>query len=84
MIKLQKKDIAKLESTQLVYVKLFRLWEPEPRLIFEGITTLHIERYSNGMYFAPHDYDWAQSDLNDVQNNGSVIVEDYLMEIYQL
>lgn len=30
------------------HIKLFRLWEPEPKLIWEGRSSMHIQRRSNG------------------------------------
>lgn len=84
MEKLTRQQIAALTPDDEVFVKLFRLWEPEPKLIFEGPTTLYIERFKGNMWFSPVDPDWAQYDLADIQNDGSAVVEDYLMEIYAL
>lgn len=82
MEKLTRQQIETLTPNDKVFVKLFRLWEPEPQLIFEGQTTLYIQRFKKNMLFSPAAPNWAEYELADIQIDGSAIVEDYLMEIY--
>jgi hypothetical protein len=72
------------------FVKLWRLWEPAPRLMWQGKSTLHIQRFTDkkrGNHLSvitPLAYDWAEGTYRDVENDGSVVVEDYMMEIFKV
>ena len=70
------------------HIKLFRLWEPEPKLIWEGNSKFHIQRRPNGdigVLSPKVNQCWAeycQEDM-DLDENGYIncVCEDYLMVI---
>jgi len=81
--KLTADEIKALDSGQVCYVKLWRLWQPAPHLVWEGETQLHIQRSSSNdlAVITPRGHGWAEGGASDVSADG-VIVEDYWMEIF--
>ena len=60
------------------YIRLTRLFYPEPKVIWEGWAKMHIK----GLFVTPETpYDWAEYTQNDLESDGKYIVEDYMMEI---
>jgi hypothetical protein len=96
MKKLTKDQIKLLpEGVSKQYVKLTRLHWPEPKVVFEGDKELFIRRrektlkrgrtiYPAGQIVEITLYNgcWAVADERDIENNGSIVVEDYMMEIF--
>lgn len=96
LIKLNKNEIMGLpEGTEeIFYVKLTRLYDPEPKQVWEGNSQLYIQRHKiktnirkelidAPVVITPRAYDWAEGSYKDVFDNGDVVVEDYQMEIFQ-
>lgn len=69
------------------HVKLFRLFDPEPKLMWEGSTRFHIQRRPNGDIgvITPLAYEWAEYCQEDMELDESgyinLVCEDYLMVI---
>ncbi len=69
------------------HVRLIRLFDPEPKLIWEGDVRFHIQRKPNGniSVLTPKPEDiplsWAEYCQEDIESNGNCVCEDYLMEI---
>jgi hypothetical protein len=81
-----------LNENDSYHVKLIRLWEPEPKLIWEGNCYLHIQRRPNGdigvltpkLNRVPLVWaEYCQEDMVESLNNHHIhcICEDYLMWI---
>ncbi|HNT78176.1 MAG TPA: hypothetical protein PKH77_24445 [Anaerolineae bacterium] len=75
-----------------VWVKLYRLWEPEPVLIWEGYTALYTDvrppskKNPGATYYisiSPKAIDWAEYDQGDFSDEYGFVVEDYLMEVWR-
>ncbi len=68
-------------------VKLTRLTYPKPMLVAEIDSTLHVQRtpgkVSRLALVTPTAINWAEGGEGDVGEDGSVVVEDYHMEIYR-
>ena len=92
MRKLTQREVLALQpTTQLFHVKLWRLWQPAPHLIWEGDTQLHIQRTVPSRRYpeqlalvTPKGRDWAEGSAGDVTDQGDVVVEDYWMEIFHI
>lgn len=84
MRQLNRTEIQALENGQQVHVRLSRAgrdqWEPE----YEGRVTLYVQRFNGtAVTITPREYGWAEADpRRDIEADGSVIVEDYMMEIF--
>lgn len=70
------------------HVKLLRLWEPKPKMIWEGNCDFHIQRRSNGDIgvLTPRlNFAWAEYCHEDIEEqlNGEIhcVCEDWLMMI---
>ena len=75
------------------HIRLFRLERVAPALVWEGQSSFFIQRVPANkarklperlVVIVPRDYEWAEGSWQDVQPDGNVVVEDYLMEIYAL
>ncbi len=92
MRKLTRQEILALQpTTQLFHVKLWRLWQPAPHLIWEGDTQLHIQRTVPSRRYPEQlalvtakGHGWAEGSAGDVTDQGDVVVEDYWMEIFHI
>ena len=80
-----------IKEDKSYHVKLIRLWEPEPKLIWEGRVKFHIQRRSNGdMGVLTPKPDmipiaWAeycQEDLTEWEGREEWVAEDYCMRVY--
>lgn len=86
-MKLDRNALLQLQeySTKQYLVKLYRLCEPEPILVWEGLTVFYVFLSSHTkqlLILTPQAYDWAEYSYQDIQENGDCVVEDYLMEVY--
>lgn len=81
-----------LNENEQYHVKLIRLWEPEPKLIWEGNVKFHIQLRPNGDIgvltpkpdMIPISWaEYCQEDIEEAINNHFIhcVCEDYLMEI---
>lgn len=92
LIQLTQQEVRDLRPTQEVFhVKLWRLWQPAPQLIWEGEAQLYIARApaqrrnpERLAIITPHGHGWAEGSAEDVTAQGDVIVEDYKMQIYRI
>jgi len=71
------------------HVKLSRLWEPEPKIMYEGLSDLYVQRApahkklpERLACITTQNYTWAEGGAEDVEEDGSIVVEDYEMEIF--
>lgn len=86
--KMTEEEVKLLLEGRKYHVKLTRLYDPEPKVIWEGRCKLHIQRRSNGSMGVitpvPDDIpvSWAEYCEEDIQHDGSFVCEDYLMEIF--
>jgi hypothetical protein len=75
--------IRELCNGEYVHVRLSRLWEPEPHVIYDGPAVIVRDR--NVIVFGGEGVpSWADYDVNDrfgFGSDGSLIGEDYLAEI---
>ena len=80
-------DFMEIKENKTYHIKLIRLWEPEPKLIWQGKAKFHIQRRRNGDIgmLTPRLDDipvpWAEYCQEDIEENGNCVCEDYLMEI---
>jgi len=76
-----------IKENTTYYVKLTRLYYPEPKLIWKGNVRFHIQRRKNGdigvLTPKPEDIpvSWAEYCQEDIKIDGHCVCEDYLMEI---
>lgn len=88
MRKLTGNDIKNISLLKHYHVRLTRLYEPKPKLIWEGKTQFHIQKRDNneiGVLTPKFDQipcSWAEYCEEDIRSDGSCVCEDYLMEIY--
>lgn len=67
-------------------VRLTRLYYPSPEVVWEGECKLYIQRRKDGTISVvtprPEEIpvSWAEYSEDDVQHDGSLVCEDYLME----
>jgi hypothetical protein len=85
MNKLNRQQVLQLEDGAQVHVKLTRLYWPQPVVTYEGPAHLYVQNH-NGVAVVLTVRDplvWAEADPRcDVDSDGSVIVEDYKLEIF--
>ena len=92
-MKLTKEDIKKLPSgASQHHVRLTRLHYPEIHnvVVFDGVTDVFIARREKAYKKLPVGQiititagtNWAEAGESEIEQNGSIIVEDYLMEIF--
>ena len=93
MRKLTKAEVLALQPSNTVYhVKLTRLYYPTAKLIWEGDTELYVQRAAKYRNDPEHlatvtpkaPINWAEGGDGCVEDDGSVVVEDYQMEIFYL
>lgn len=90
MKKLTQQEILNLQPNEnWYYIKLWRLFDPKPQLIYEGFSQLHIQRANSYKklperlsLITPKVLSWAEASYNDVFDDGDIVVEDYQMEIF--
>ena len=91
MVKLSQAEVLRLPAGEIgpYHVKLIRLHYPIPKLEWEGNSVLYVARApayrklpERLTCITPRAYVWAEGGFEDVQSDGSVVVEDYQMEIY--
>jgi len=76
-----------LYKNKKYYIKLTRLYDPTPKIVWQGYTYFHIQTRPNGDIgvLTPHPdcipIAWAEYCQEDMQPDGSWLCEDYLMEI---
>jgi hypothetical protein len=79
-------EVLGLQDGQSVYVKLSRLYYPEPRTEYEGPATLYVQRNAKGesVTITVREQGWAEADPRHdlIIPDGALVVEDYCMEIY--
>jgi len=89
LVKLTKAEVLGLQANDdTVYrVKLIRLTMPQPMLVAEIDSTLHVQRTpgkkSTLALVVPTAINWAEGGADAVGEDGAVVVEDYHMEIYR-
>jgi len=93
LVKLTKEEVNSLpagDHTGPYYVKLIRLFDPAPVVVWEGHSTLYVQRApayrkrpERLACITPRAYVWAEGGYEDVEDDGSILVEDYEMEIYR-
>jgi hypothetical protein len=85
MRKLDRTEIQLLVDNQHVTVRLSRAgrssWIPE----YEGPATLYVQHHHGvAVVLTTREIEWAEADpRHDVEPDGSIIVEDYQMEVYE-
>lgn len=92
MTKFTKEEVLNLqENDNTVYrIILTRLTWPIPTLVFNGPAQLYIQRApkQQGLperlaTITTKEIVWAEGSWNDVLDDGSIVVEDYQMEIFK-
>ena len=84
MRKLTKDEINKIDGVHSYFVVLTRLYEPHPVTKYTGMVTFHIQRRPNNDIgvLAIRNMNWAEYGIEDIEEDGSCVCEDYLMEIF--
>jgi hypothetical protein len=88
--KLTQQEVRDLKPSNVIYhVKLWRLWQPAPHLMWEGEAQLSVQRApvyrklpERLTSVTPSGHGWAEGGADDVADDGSVVVEDYMLEIF--
>ena len=91
MNKLNKEQLMKLENGAQCFVRLSRVLYPEPPIVkFYGLEELSIQKFQTKkgkrikehMIITTKNWAWAEGSDSDISEDGSIMVEDYLMEVY--
>jgi hypothetical protein len=89
--KLTKQEILALQPNDitLYHVKCWRLREDGPELTWQGESKIHIQRAAAFRKLPERlscitvkAIDWAEGSYKDVMDDGNLVVENYMMEIY--
>lgn len=87
--KMTRAEILELRpSDDQYYIVLTRLYEPEPKLIFEGMSQLYIQRVvlkktvDRLSIVSPANIEWAEYARDSIEEDGTCVVETYQMEIF--
>jgi hypothetical protein len=85
MIKITKKDFDKLNNDAVYHIRLTRLYDI-PQIIYEGSSKIAVYRDKRGniTLICPKVMDWAEGDIHDTTEDGDVVIEDYMMEIFEI
>lgn len=75
----------------IAWVQLYRLFDPSPLLVWEGISPIRIGKRMRPLRRGEHPIyllamtlgDWAEYDGADIYEDGQCIIEDYAMDLYR-
>jgi hypothetical protein len=87
MRKLTRDEILALQDdgSASYYVKIYKIYDYNPVLAWEGETALGIARYLGALdAIFPEEPGsvWVIGSEDDVENDGDIVVEDYMMEVF--
>ncbi len=96
-LKLTRQDLLNLPAGEYrFYIRLTRLFDPEPVTFWQGAAPIVVERIYEPHRRNPERItliavvdgngipDWAEYDPDDIQPDGNLICEDYMMELFGL
>lgn len=75
----------------IAWVQLYRLFDPAPLLVWEGISPIQIEKRMRPLWPSESPIwmlamtlgDWAEYDGVDIHEDGQCVIEDYAMDLYR-